>query len=69
MTLDDLKKLAGIKPFTGLTPYQFEQGSNISVTANEKSQYMKKHNIQPGTPAWFRLWFARPYLSGEKPHD
>jgi hypothetical protein len=67
MTLDDLKKLAGIKPFTGLTPYQFEQGSNISVTANEKSQYMKKHNIQPGTPAWFRLWFARPGLTKETP--
>jgi len=42
-------------------------GSNISVTADEKSKLAKKHKIKPGTPEWFKLWFSRPYLTGEKP--
>jgi hypothetical protein len=28
---------------------------------------MKKHNIKPGTPEWFQLWFSLPYLTGERP--
>lgn len=64
MNLEDLKKLAGINEFKGLTPYG---GSNISVTGDEKGQLMKKHNIKPGTPEWFQLWFSKPYLTGEKP--
>lgn len=42
-------------------------GSNISITADEKSELAKKHKIKPGTPEWFKLWFSRPYLTGEKP--
>jgi len=42
-------------------------GENISHTASEKGEYMKKHNIQPGTPEWFKLWFAQPHLTGENP--
>lgn len=64
MNLDELKKLAGINEFKGLTPYG---GSNISVTGNEKRQLEKQHNIQPGTPEWFQLWFSKPYLTGEPP--
>lgn len=66
MNIEELKKLAGVSNFKGLVPYE---GTNMSHTANEKSQYMKKHKIEPGTQEWFRLWFARPYLTGEKPHD
>jgi len=33
----------------------------------EKAQLMKEHDIRPGTPEWFRLWFSRPYLTNEKP--
>jgi len=44
-----------------------KSGSNITVTANEKSKLMKQHNIKPGTPEWFQLWFSKPYLTGEKP--
>ena len=66
MNIEELKKLAGITSYKGLTPYE---GSNISVTGNEKAQLMKKNNIKPGTPAWFRLWFSRPYLTGETPVD
>jgi hypothetical protein len=53
MTLDELKTLAGVKPFRGLAAYG---GSNISVTGNEKAEIMKKHDIRPGTPEWFRLF-------------
>lgn len=66
MNLDELRTLAGITPYKGLTAYE---GSNISVTGNEKAEIMKEHNIRPGTPEWFRLWFARPYLTGETPYD
>lgn len=64
MDLTELKRLAGITEFKGYRPYE---GSNISITGNEKGELMKKHNIKPGTPAWFQLWFSLPYLTGEKP--
>lgn len=44
-----------------------EEGSNISYTASEKAQYQIQHNIKPGTPEWFKLWFSLPYMTGEKP--
>jgi hypothetical protein len=62
--LSQIKKLAGIREFSGLNPYE---GSNISITGNEKGELMKKHDIRPGTPEWFKLWFSKPYLTGEKP--
>ena len=40
---------------------------NISYTGTEKSKLQKKHNIQPRTDEWFRLWFAKPHLTGETP--
>ena len=62
--ISQIKKLAGIREFIGLNPYE---GSNVSITGNEKGELMKKHNIKPGTPEWFKLWFSKPYLTGEKP--
>lgn len=64
MDIADLKRLAGINEFKGLQPYE---GSNISITGNAKGELMKKHNIKPGTPEWFQLWFSKPYLTGEPP--
>ena len=64
MDLDQLRKLAGITPSKGYTPYQ---GSNISVTGMEKRRLEKENNIKPGSPEWFKLWFSKPYLTGEKP--
>jgi hypothetical protein len=60
-SLEDMKKLAGLMPATD------DLGSNISYTGTEKGELMKKHNIRPGTPEWFRLWFTLPYLTGAKP--
>jgi len=62
--LSQLKRLAGLNEFKGLQPYG---GSNISITGNQKGELQKKHNIKPGTEEWFKLWFSRPYLTGEKP--
>ena len=64
MDLSTLRRLAGITEFKGYQPYG---GSNISITGNEKGLLMKKHNIQPGTQEWFKLWFSKPYLTGEQP--
>ena len=61
--LDKLRVLAGIKsPHTPSTG-----GSNITITAAEKARIMREHNIKPGTDAWFKLWFSKPYLTGERP--
>ena len=60
MNLNDLKKLAGIDD-------QPSMGENLSYTGTEKARYQRKHNIQPGTDEWFKLWFARPKLTGENP--
>jgi hypothetical protein len=63
MDIEQLKTLAGISKADN----QRSVGENVSYTATELAQYQKKHKIRPGTPEWFRLWFARPYLTGENP--
>jgi len=73
--IQELKQLAGMSNLGNqgrLQEYKgpgtvSTEGSNISKTAMEKSNYQQEHNIQPGTPEWFRLWFSKPYLTGEKP--
>jgi hypothetical protein len=61
--------LGGLGNAARLREYRAPEGSNISVTGNEKAELMKKHDIQPGTDEWFSLWFSKPYLTGEKPID
>jgi hypothetical protein len=61
--IQDLKRLAGIQN----NPAEPSVGENISHTGTEKAEYQRKHNIKPGTDEWFRLWFARPYMTGENP--
>ena len=60
--IDNLRFLAGINKNN-----QINNGSNISLTGQEKAKLMKENNIKPGTPEWFKLWFSRPYMTGEKP--
>jgi hypothetical protein len=64
MDIKTLQRLAGINEFKGYEPYG---GSNVSITGNEKQELERKHNIKPGTPEWFQLWFSKPYLTGEPP--
>jgi hypothetical protein len=65
--LDQLRLLAGIGNRAVMQEYKGFPGSNISVTGNEKGELMKRHDIRPGTDEWFRLWFSKPYLTGETP--
>lgn len=62
MDLEKLKMLAGIKPSSAVD-------ENISYTGTEKKKLEREHNIDVGSPEWFKLWFSRPYLTGEKPID
>ena len=65
--IEELKTLAGIGNRAVMQEYRGFAGSNISVTGNEKGELMKKHDIRPGTEEWFKLWFSKPYLTGERP--
>lgn len=57
-SLDDLKRLAGINENTN---------TEIDTSIN-RGQIMRDQNIKPGTDEWFKLWFAKPKLTGEKPY-
>jgi|TARA_B100001063_G_scaffold183208_1_gene172525 hypothetical protein len=61
--LERIKKLAGVDNL----PQDDSMGENLSYIATQKAQYQKKHNVQPGTNEWFKLWFAQPKLTGENP--
>lgn len=68
--IHEMKALAGLGGLGGearLQEYRGMQGSNISATGDNKGALMKQHNIKPGTPEWFQLWFSLPYMTGEKP--
>lgn len=65
--IQELKMLAGISNRPKWSTYEGYPGSNISVTGNEKAQLMRKNDIKPGTDAWFKLWFSKPYLTKETP--
>lgn len=68
ISLEDLQRLAGVRTQGyGNSLRRTAEGSNISLTGTEKARLQKKHNIQPGTPEWFQLWFSLPYLTGERP--
>ncbi len=66
-SLTELKLLAGITNRPLMQEYKIGQQDNISHTATEKAELMRKHKIKPGTDAWFKLWFSLPYLTSEKP--
>lgn len=66
--IQELKVLSGICNRPNWHEYHpAEIGSNISITGNEKAQIQKEKGIKPGTDEWFRLWFSKPYLTGETP--
>jgi len=67
--VQELKILSGMGGLGGsarLHEYRANQGSNISITGMQNQELERKHNIKPGTPEWFKLWFSLPYLTGEK---
>ena len=64
--IKQLKYLAGLGAPARLQEYKGMQGSNVSATGMSNQELERKHNIKPGTPEWFQLWFSKPYLTGEK---
>ena len=62
MNIEELKKLAGVDKNT-----ERSMGENLSYVGTAKAEYQRKHDIKPGTPEWFKLWFAQPRLTGEDP--
>jgi hypothetical protein len=42
-------------------------GGKDSMPDSEKYQIQKQNHIKPGSPEWFRLWFSKEWLTGEKP--
>lgn len=64
--IHELKALAGVNNSKQPNWQQYD-GMNISRTGMEKRELEKKHNIQPGSPEWFQLWFSLPYMTGEPP--
>ena len=68
VSIEDLQRLAGVRTQGyGNSLRRTAEGSNISITGTEKAELQRKHDIQPGTPEWFQLWFSLPYLTGEPP--
>jgi hypothetical protein len=68
ISLEDLQRLAGVRTQGyGNSVRRTTEGSNISLTGTEKAELQRRHDIEPGTPEWFQLWFSLPYLTGEKP--
>lgn len=59
-SIDELRKLAGISPSMG--EVMSTQGTNLG-------EIQREMNIRPGTDEWFRLWFSKPKLTGERPYD
>jgi len=63
MDIDTLKKLAGINEFQGYTEYKIDENPSITATALKKKE--KKMGLKPGDPDWFKLWFSKPYMTGQ----
>jgi hypothetical protein len=61
-SIDELKKLAGVKEFKGYTEYTLE---NISDAANANRKKEREQNIKPGDEEWFKLWFSQPKMQGQ----
>ena len=69
MKLDEiykLQRLAGILDKDG-EKVEKSDASNISIVGSDKGMIQRERDIKPGTDEWFKLWFSKPYLTGEKP--
>jgi len=64
--IDDLRRLAGLTLGTGKDQSGID--SPLTHGGTERAEYQRKNHIEPGTEAWFQLWFARPRMTGENPY-
>jgi hypothetical protein len=63
MDINDLKKLAGINEFKGYTEYKIDENPSETATALKKKE--KELGLKPGDDEWFKLWFSKPYMTGQ----
>jgi hypothetical protein len=65
-SLTDIKRLAGLNQ-----PAVTDNGcSGVKADlAADLRRIERERNIKPGTKEWFRLWFAKPTLTGERHYD
>ena len=67
MNIDEITRLKILAGIDSGDRINGTDESNVSIIGSEKSRYMRKHNVQPGTDEWFKLWFSKPKLTGENP--
>lgn len=64
--IHDLKKvsmLGGMGSADALAKYNSLANP---VVGSDKGKIAREQNIQPGTQEWFKHWFSKPNLTGEK---
>jgi hypothetical protein len=62
--VDELERLVKL---AGVIPVMVAGTKEQPMSGDEKAAYMRQHKIRPGSKEWFRLWFSKPHLTGEKP--
>jgi len=75
--LAQVKKLAGIDSLRIMSNHLARQAAEKAeqekanmpkvMTGTEKAEYQRVNNIQPGTDQWYKLWYAKPDITGESP--
>jgi hypothetical protein len=65
--IHEMKRLAGLPTPSAESDGSF--GAEMSARGSELGRYEKEHDLRPGSDEWFRLWFSKPKLTGETPHD
>lgn len=63
MNLDELRKLAGINEFKGYTEYKLDENPSETAAAIKKKE--KELGLKPGDADWFKLWFSKPFMTGQ----
>jgi hypothetical protein len=63
VALAQAKKLAGIDTLGSTEPLT----TPLPNIGTDKGTYQSQHNVKPGTDEWFKLWFAKPNITGENP--
>ena len=63
MDLDELRKLAGINTFNGYSEYKIDENPSETAAALKKKE--KDLGIKPGDDEWFKLWFSKPFMTGQ----
>lgn len=70
--IQNLKRMAGLPTdnHSADDSGRMSPVGNIAGPSNKQRRALEReYDIKTGTPEWFRLWFAKPDLTGEEPVD